>query len=1827
MKKYIFPLLSLFLFVFHYPVSGQTDNPKPVVKTPVYFDVSPALRDVLASPPGIADRTWKDGIVKNFFNFGIPKDASGMLNSPDPEVQTYFGTSQTATTLQNFEGISNTQGYVPPDTDGDVGPNHYFQVVNCQFKIFSKTGGALYGPVNSSTMWTGFPNNANSGDAVVLYDEQADRWFFSQFSLPDFPNGPFYMMIAVSQTPDPLGSWYRWQYSFTDMPDYPKFGIWPDGYYMSINRFTAVSTNWNGIGAVAFDRTAMLAGNAAAQMVMFTLPASDEAGSLLPSDCDGAFPVSGTPNYFTYINDGPDHLKIFELHVDWATPANSTFSSPASATTLAVNAFSSSIGAGIPQPGTSVKLDALSDRLMFRLQYRKFSDHEAMVTNHSVNANISGSNNAGVRWYEIRKTTGAWSIYQQGTYAPDTKSRWMGSIALDASGNIALGYSVSDAASTYPSIRYTGRMANDPLNQMTLNENTIINGAGSQTHGSGRWGDYSAMLVDPSAPNTFWYTTEYYATTSSSGWKTRIASMSLSSDFVPGTIAANQDICNSTVPALLTATTPTGGTPPYSYQWQSSPNNTVFSNIPGATTLVYQPGVLTATTWYRQVQSSSGSGGSVNTNVVTITVYPVFAAGSINANQSICYNTAPALLTGTAPTGGTTPYAYQWQSSSNNTVFSNIPGATTMTYQPGALPSTKYYRLVQSSAGGCGSLNTNVVTITVYPAFVAGSISASQNICFGALPALLTGTTPTGGNTPYTYQWQSSPNNSVFSNIPGATSLNYQPGALTATSYFRMVQTSTNGCGSLNTNVVTITVYPNFVAGAISANQGICYNTIPALLTGTSPSGGNMPYTYQWQISPDNTTFNNISGATGLNYQPGALTATSYYRLVQTSAGNCGSLNTNVVTIAVLSNFIPGSISANQGICYNTAPAMLNTILPTGGTLPYSYQWQSSSDYTVFSNIPGATTLNYQPGALTSTTWYRQGQFAAGVCDTGYTNIVTIIVYPNFIAGTISANQSLCYNTTPALLTGIAPIGGKMPYTYQWQSSPDNTNFTNISGATGLNYQPGVLTSTKYYRLVQTSAAGCGSLNTNVITITVYPDFIAGNISANQSICYNTIPASLTGTAPTGGNTPYIYQWQSSQNNTTFTNISGATGLTYQPGSLTSTRYYRLVQTSASGCGSLTTNTVTITVYPNFIAGTISANQGICYNTIPAPLTGTAPSGGNMPYTYQWQSSPNNTTFTNISGATGLTYHPGALISTKYYRLVQTSAGGCGSLNTNVVTINVYPAFTAGAIATNQSICFNTIPALLTGTIPAGGAMPYTYQWQISPNNITFTNISGATGLNYQPGTLTATRYYRLVQTSASGCGSLTTNTVTITVYPEFIAGTISANQSICYNTIPASLTGTAPTGGNTPFTYQWQISTDNTTFTNISGATGLTYQPDALTSTKFYRLVQTSAGGCGELITNIITITVYPNFVSGSIASNQTINYNTAPEPLTGTAPTGGSLPYAYQWYASGDGTNFHLIAGATNLNFSPGNLTDTTWYRQMQTSAGSCGSYITNTLKITVNPPPVITVISPNGSEDWLQGSTHLLTWTDNIPENVKINLFKGGTYFQPIVSSTTSSGSYSWTIPVGLLPGNDYRIKIISTATNSVFDYSDAYFTISEAVPSTTTIQNITVLNGQTLCYDATQTIMVAGIGTTFIVQSGGHATLIAGQNILYYSGTRVFPGGYMHGYIAPGGPFCGVLTPSIAAVLNGNEENPAISSPSSVKIYPNPTTGAFTIELGGDFNTDILKVDVFGMHGEKVYSEILRKEVKHKFSLIDLPNGLYFIRIITGEKAETIKLIKN
>jgi hypothetical protein len=484
--------------------------------------------------------------------------------------------------LNNFEGLSNQDNFNvfgfrvnPPDPVGDVGPNHYVEMINLVFAVYSKTGTLLLGPVDTGTLWANFavPDCTDpSGDPIVLYDQFADRWILSQFTTRGFedPTLPFYDCVAVSQTGDPTGAYFR--YAFITQPDtvdggfffpdYPKYGVWRDSYILTTRDFgTGLGPFEYGISVYALERNKMIDGNPNARAVQFFLdsnvvPLNLIGDGLLPPDVDGKqkpkndapAPIVGTQDDGALYGATSDALNIWELDVKWRSTPRASLTLVAQ---LPVAPFDSIFPCAptsrdcLPQPGITNPaqyLDILSyrQRPTWRLAYRNFKDYEALVTNQSVEA---APGVAGVRWYEIRRTNGSYSVYQQGTYAPgDGVHRWMGSIGQDKKGNMAVGYSVVNGVDVFPGIRYTGRLSGDPLGQMTLGEATIIDGSGVQTTTNSRWGDYTSMNIDPTDDCTFWYVNEYYEVSglplplpppplpppgTTAPWQTRIASFKL----------------------------------------------------------------------------------------------------------------------------------------------------------------------------------------------------------------------------------------------------------------------------------------------------------------------------------------------------------------------------------------------------------------------------------------------------------------------------------------------------------------------------------------------------------------------------------------------------------------------------------------------------------------------------------------------------------------------------------------------------------------------------------------------------------------------------------------------------------------------------------------------------------------------------------------------------------------------------------------------------------------------------------------------------------------------------------------------------------------------------------------------------------------------------------------------------------------------------------------------------------------------------------------------------------------------------------------------------
>ncbi len=545
----ILPALYLVLF-FSLPAPAQEASQvlrNPSVNHALNFGISPPIRDLpnqLAPQYGfhLAPPVLRPKLQRLMELARHPQAVH------DAALQRELGPLVSASIGLNLLGVGNGfDNYHVPDAPTDVnlavGDTQVVQWVNVSFAIFDKTTGkVLKGPTLGNQWFIGLgPSDPcvqnNDGDIIAQWDKAAHRWLMTQNV---FNGPPFYTCVAISQTNDATGSFFAFRFPQSrGFPDYPKWGIWSDAYYQSQNIF---NPGFTGVNACAYERAKLLVGDNSAKQICFFDNSNGTLfdDSMLPADLDSAIPPpKGAPEvYVGSIDNANPNNKLYEylFHVDFTNPGNSTFTGVNGSMPITVSQFSlacGGFGACVPQKGVSDVLDSLGDRLMYRLAYRNFisavppatisqNDHQVWLVSHAV---VSDSGQVGERWYEFRAPENSTILkpFQQGTYAPDSNYRWMGSIAMDKAGDIALGYSIS-GSNMFPSINFTGRTPSDPPNTLET-EATIVNGTGSQVDTANRWGDYTSMALDAQDGCTFWYTNQFYMVTTSFDWSTQLASI------------------------------------------------------------------------------------------------------------------------------------------------------------------------------------------------------------------------------------------------------------------------------------------------------------------------------------------------------------------------------------------------------------------------------------------------------------------------------------------------------------------------------------------------------------------------------------------------------------------------------------------------------------------------------------------------------------------------------------------------------------------------------------------------------------------------------------------------------------------------------------------------------------------------------------------------------------------------------------------------------------------------------------------------------------------------------------------------------------------------------------------------------------------------------------------------------------------------------------------------------------------------------------------------------------------------------------------------------
>jgi gliding motility-associated-like protein len=1167
-----------------------------------------------------------------------------------------------------------------------------------------------------------------------------------------------------------------------------------------------------------------------------------------------------------------------------------------------------------------------------------------------------------------------------------------------------------------------------------------------------------------------------------------------------GIIAADQSICINTTPAALTSSADaTGGSGTYTYQWQVSTDNVTFVDIPAATSSTYAPGILTSTRYYRRKAIDAVTEAYSNTVTITVNELPVV---SVSPASATIFPGGNVVLTAS----GASTYAW-----SPATDLSATTGATVTA----SSAATTTYTVTGTSAAGCS--NSTTVTVTVGAGLAAGSIAASQEICKFATPAALTSSADaSGGSGIYTYQWQSSSDNVNFTDISGASAVGYSPGSLSATTYYR--RKVADGVTEVISNTVTVTVFELPLLGIIPPNSTIYPGGTGVVLEAFGAS------TYSW------------SPATGLSATTGATvtanpTVTTIYTVTGTSEQGCSTTATSRVTVGPA--LVGGTVVANQAICTGTAPAALtSTRGATGGAGIYSYQWQSSTDNVTFTDIAGATSLGYAPGILTETTYFRRQ--AKDFINTAYSNTITITVNPLPVVGVSPASATIY----PGEVITLTAFGAS---TYTWSPA------TGLSATTGTSVTASPATATEY-TITGVSAAGCSS--TVTVLVNVGPALSAGTIAADQGICSGTAPEVLTSvTDAAGGSATYTYQWQSSADNISFADIAGATSVGYAPGILTATTYYRRMVSDAVGSAYSDTVTITVNPLPVIVVSPSAPNIFPLGNVV---LTA---SGADI---YSWSPAA------GLSATTGasVTASPSA---TTTYKVIGTTAAAC--IDSVTVTVTVGAPLDAGTIAASQTICNNITPAALTSSADAtGGSGTYTYQWQSSTDNVNFTDIAGATSAGYAPGNLNTTTYYR--RTASDAVTSAVSNTVTITVNLVPVITVSPAAPSI----FPLGNVSLTASGANT---YSWTPST------GLSATTGATViaSPSATTT---YKVIGTAVGGCIDSAT--VTVTVGDGLDGGSIAASQTICKGTAPAALTSvTAASGGSGTYTYQWQMSTDNITFTDIAGATSAGYAPGDLTATTYYRRKAKDAVT--EDLSNTVTITVSEAAKPT-LTAGGATSFCAGGRVVL----NASAATSYVWYKNGTV---ITGATTQS--YTAT--------EAGRYVVITTNTDNCKSDSSAAVTVLVNDPPAAPAS----ISGDTLViarYPYTYTATPSAGATSYIW------TLPSG-----WSGTST-----TNSINATSGTNSGTI--SVIAVANGCN-SPATTLNVRVK-YDNVTIPDVITPNGDGFNDRwvILRpngmkvsVTIFNRWGQQVYKNAdYRNDWNGTgtggFLGNNLPNGTYF-----------------
>jgi|GEM_PF-416546 len=1595
----------------------------------------------------------------------------------------------------------------PPDTVGDVGPNHYIQAVNTSIGVYSKTGGAPLAAFTFNTLMSqghfgNLCDTNNFGDPIILYDTFEDRWVITDFAFQldggqnvVSPPGAF-QCFAVSKTGDPIsGGWNFYSLHITDLlNDYPKLGIWPDGIYMSANMFGFPATGtYQGTRVWALNKAQMYAGAPAIQVVQFNPPSSEF--TLLPSNArlQAGTPPAGSPNYFSTVGNFTNAISTYKFHVDWTRISLSTFDGP-----FVTIAPASWITAPSTVPAKSGNNnDSLATRPMMQNQYTNLGGVESLWLTHTVR-NPSTSGVASVRYYQTNVNGGAIAAntVQAATHAPDAINRYMPSLAVDRAGNMALGYSAS-SLTLFPAIRYAGRLAADPLNTLPQTETSLIEGTGSQ-NSSTRWGDYSAMSLDPDGC-TFWFTSEYYATIGSN-WQTRIGSF----NYGP---ASCTPVATGTVSGTVTAA---AGGAPIAGAIVSFGSRTTATNGSGGYSFALVPsgtygGITVTAPGYNPGTSATIVVTDGNTTTQDFSLSAAPASGCPTDTNQADFQTGVATNTDLTATPGAVVLLNTPVLDQQNTSLSNSgSGVDTVNWGGQTFTAGLTGPLSRADVNiFCFTCTGTAPNLTLSLRAVSGNLPAGPDLATATLPGTNSGAsgyltatfaTPATVTAGTSYALVVRP---VANPSAGTYALTFSSGSAYANG---QSVSSTDGGGTwtgatndlgFKTYVKTgFTTSGDFVSGLKDANPASGFTPVWSTIswTATVPANtslkfqvaasnsSNGPFTF---VGPDGTaaTFFTTSGASLSQFYGFRYLKYKAY-LATTDTTQTPVLNDVAVCYSVIDCSAPITITPTPSqVCGNSTG---NTASGPAGAV--SYAWSI-----VNGTITGSTTsqsVTYTAGASGSV-GLTLNIVDAGACHKSASANVPISATPSTPAVTPSGPTTFCTGGS-VTLTSSSATGN------QWYNGA-----TLLAGQTNQTF---IATATGNYNVVVT-ASGCSSV-----------------ASASTAVTVNSIPATPTVTP--GGATTFCAGGSVTLTSSSATGnqwYNGATllaGQTNQTYAATTTGNYNVVVTS-SGCSSAP-----------------SASTAVTVNSTPTPAV--TPGG---PTTF---CTGGSVTLTSNS-ATGNQWYNGAtlLAGQTNQTYIATTTG-----NYNViVTANGCPSAASAATA----VTVNAIPP--TPVVTPGGATTF-----CAGGSVTLTSSSASGNQWYDGATLlagqtsqtyvaTTSGNYRVVVT-ASGCSSASSSSTAVTVNPLPATPAITPGGATTFcNGGSVTLTSSSTIGN------QWYLNGNP-----IGGATSQAY---IATASGNYTVKVTDGNACTSAASAVTTVTVNAIPATPTITPSGSVQFCSAgSKTLTSSSATGN------QWYLEGT-----AISGATNQTVSadnPGHYT-------VVVTTNGCSSASSAATNVTINPTPAKPVITPGGPTTFCAGGSVTLSSNSPSGNQWSLNgnPIIGGTN-QTFVASAAGSYTVTVTTSGCVSSASDPLVVTVNPlpATPAITPGGPTTFCAGGSVnlTSSSASGNQWLLNGNPIG-GATNQLYSATASGSYTVKVTGANTCTSPASSATVVTVNPIPATPS---ITPGGPttFCAggsvVLTSSSASgnqwFLNGNAIGGATS-----QAYSATASGSYTVTV--------------------------------------------------------------